>query len=139
MSEYDVVISLQFLHSNWDSRALSKAASCNNGGPLVATADSIVPSLRIPSTTVTSPVMCATREIGGYIGGDNLVRITSACFPSAGPESCAEELATNTDKSAANKVRIVNRQRRFIWQILYLLKRQNYLPVNLRDDAFERH
>ena len=74
MSEYDVVISLQFLHSNRDSCALSKAALSNNGGPLVAAADSIVPSLRIPSTTVTSPVMCATREIGGYIGGDNLAK-----------------------------------------------------------------
>src|SRR5580693_6891450 len=105
MSEYDVTASLQFLHSNWDCCALSKAALSNNGGPLVTTADSMLPSRRIPSATVTSPAICATRGIGGYIGGDNLVRMTSACFPSAGADFCAEELVTNTDKSAATRAR----------------------------------
>jgi|ERR1700722_972403 len=86
------------------------------------TADSIVPSLRIPSTTVTAPVICATREIGGYTAGDNLVTRTSARLAPVRGDSCAEELVMNAD-STESSAKIDSSQRHLIWQILYLMKR----------------
>lgn len=78
--EQDVTVSSQCLHSNWDCCALSKAALCNNGGPLVTTADSMLPSRRIPSVTVTSPVMWAVRATLEYVGRATLAMTTSACL-----------------------------------------------------------
>lgn len=47
----------------------------------------MLPSRRIPSITVTSPVMFAVPAIGRYRGGDNLVMTTSACLASAATDS----------------------------------------------------
>jgi len=91
------MVSLQSRHWKLDLEALSTAACLitSKAGPLSTTADSTVPSGLTMTSTVSSPVMWASRATDGYVGMNRSVKTTW-------PEAMPGTVCTLTKRRAAN-------------------------------------